>query len=83
MDGKKWRFSTPYGLMGRKSLNLEEDIDFLPEKQQKWFFGYTTVKNGITEMLWGKKIDFYLDVRPWWKWLPKSCKSTSLPIWRR
>lgn len=64
MDGKKWRFSTPYGLMGRKSLNLEEDIDFLLEKQQKWFFGYTTVKNGITEMLWGKKIDFYLDVRP-------------------
>ena len=42
MDDKKWRFQVPGGLIGRKSLTLEEDIDFWLERQQKWFFGYAT-----------------------------------------
>lgn len=63
MDDKKWRFQVPGGLIGRKSLTLEEDIDFWLERQQKWFFGYATAKNGVKGTLWGKKIAFYLQVQ--------------------
>lgn len=71
MDDKKWRFQVPGGLIGRKSLTLEEDIDFWLERQQKWFFGYATARNGVKGTLWGKKIDFYLQAT-------RSMKSVSL-----
>ncbi|WP_455611272.1 hypothetical protein [Cloacibacillus porcorum] len=63
-DTKRWRFQVPGGLLSRKTLTLEEKIDFWLEKQQEWFYGYTTAEDGVKGVLWGKKIDLYVDIRP-------------------
>ena len=62
-DAKKWRFQTPGGLAGRKTVTLEEDADFWPERRENWLRGYVTAENA-KGTLWGKKIDFHLEVKP-------------------
>lgn len=58
-----WRFQVAGGLVGRKSLPLQEHIDFWPEKGQEWLRGYVVAEN-TRGTLWGRRIDFHLEVQP-------------------
>ncbi len=63
-DTKKWRFLVPEGLAGQKAVTLKEHTAFWPEAHQEWLYGYATAEDGAKGTLWGKKIDFYLEVQP-------------------
>ena len=63
-DTTRWRFRVSEGLAGRKTLTLERHTNFWAEKQQEWFYGYVTPEDGVKGTLWGKKIDFHVEVRP-------------------